>query len=246
MIGTLEKDTYGFWTEFAHSPSGARGEDNGATWFRSDVPFVNYNGVVGTGCDVDEMLARARAWGVPARWIVGSRGAEQVEAAFRERGLEIVDESPGMVARIDDLPQPQPGRLTVEPVTREDQWHEWHDVFGDAFGFAPDVATHVRDAHSWPWRNEKGRTYLLMRSEGIAVATGLLHWTCGVAGVYGIGVRRAFRRRGLGALATLLTVREGAGRGAKVAVLQATSDGFPVYARLGFQTVCSFPSWRIA
>ena len=85
-----------------------------------------------------------------------------------------------------------------------------------------------------------------MRRDGVPVATGLLHSTPGVAGVYGIGVRRAFRRRGLGALATLLTVREGERRGASVAMLQATKDGFPVYAKLGFQTVCSFKSWQIA
>ncbi len=242
---SVEQDTYVFWAEFAHRPGGARGDDGGATWFRSGVPFVNYNGVVGVGCDVDAMLARVRAWGVPARWMVSSANAD-VEATLAHRGLQMVDEAPGMIARVADLPEPDSKDVTVEIVTEEQQWHEWNDVIGDGFGFPPDVALHVGNAHGWPCLHEKGRVYLLMRLNGVSVATGLLHWTCGVAGVYAISVRRAFRRRGLGALATLLTVREGAGRGASVAVLQATPDGFPVYAKLGFRTVCSFRSWQIA
>ena len=80
---------------------------------------------------------------------------------------------------------------------------------------------------------------------GFAVATALLHSPCGVAGVYGIAVRRAYQRQGLGALATLVTVRAGAERGATVAMLQATKEGFPLYERLGFRTICAFRSWQI-
>jgi predicted acetyltransferase len=57
-------------------------------------------------------------------------------------------------------------------------------------------------------------------------------------------VRRRFQRRGLGKLATLMTVQEGARRGARIAILQATQEGFPVYEKLGFQTITSFRTWR--
>jgi hypothetical protein len=245
VVRALEEDMFDFWVEFARGPGRTCGEEGAATWFRSGVPFVNYNGVLGVGCDVDAMLGRVRAWGVPARWIVSSTHAAEVEPDLARHGLELMDESPGMVARIEDLGEPALERLAVEVVTQAQQRQEWNDVFHDAFGFPPDVAAHVRDAHAWPSRQERSRTYLLMRCDGVPVATGLLHWTGRVAGVYGIGVRRAFRGRGFGALATLFTVRAGAERGAEVAVLQATKDGFPVYARLGFRTVCSFRSWRI-
>ena len=72
-----------------------------------------------------------------------------------------------------------------------------------------------------------------------------LWWRSGVPFVTynGIAVRRRFQRRGLGTLATLVTVREGARRGASIATLQATRAGFPVYERLGFQTITSFRAW---
>jgi GNAT superfamily N-acetyltransferase len=208
---------------------------------------VNYNGVTGVGRDVDATLARVRAWGVPARWILGSASLpDGYEAGLSERGLTMFDESPGMVARIDDLPAPALKGCTVEVARDEVQREAFFDVFRDAFGLDAGASQNVRAAHDWSCLTDPSRTYLLIRRRGEPVATGLLRWTGGdVAGVYGIAVRRAFQRQGLGALATLLTVREGARRGARIAILQATSDGFPVYARLGFHAICSFRSWRI-
>lgn len=75
---------------------------------------------------------------------------------------------------------------------------------------------------------------------GFAVAA-----TIGVAGIYGIAVRRAYQRQGLGRLATLVTAHAGAERGFTMAMLQATKDGFPVYERLGFRTLFAFRSWLI-
>jgi predicted GNAT family acetyltransferase len=82
---------------------------------------------------------------------------------------------------------------------------------------------------------------LLLRRDGAAMATAMLHTPCDVAGVYGITVRR----QGLATLATLATVRAGAERGATMAMLQASKDGFPVYQRLGFRTIGAFRSWQI-
>ena len=77
------------------------------------------------------------------------------------------------------------------------------------------------------------------------MATTMLHTPCGVAGVYGVAVRRENRRQGLGALATLVAAHAGAERGHTVAMLQATKDGFPVYEGLGFRTISAFRSWQI-
>jgi predicted GNAT family acetyltransferase len=157
-----------------------------------------------------------------------------------------MDEWPGMVAPIESLGEPQADRIETEVVRNESQFDMWADVFADAFGLSPEIANLVRRAHAWSSLHQENRTYLLFRRNGTMVATGLLRSTPGVAGIYGIAVRRAFRKQGLGTIATLLTAREGLRRGATLAVLQATKDGFPVYEKLGFQTICSFRSWHVA
>ena len=212
------------------------------------MPFINYNGVVGVGDEIDATLTRVRAWGVPARWTVSSTSASgDFESTLEARGLELYEEAPGMAARIADLPEPQLGSSTLEIVRDRAGSDQWADVLRDAFALPPESARQsVQEAHAWPHMHNAGMMYLIVRVEGEAVATGLVRFASGVAGVYGITVRRAFQRRGLGSLATLLTVREGARRGARVAILQATKEGFPVYEKLGFRTLTSFRSWRIS
>jgi ribosomal protein S18 acetylase RimI-like enzyme len=245
MLPILEEDTYGFWVDFSRRPGGESGTDGRAVWWRSGVPFVTYNGVAGVAADVDAMLARVRGWGVPARWTVSSASTpDGHEAALADHGLMLYDDWPGMVARIDDLPEPDLGEATMEVVRNSAQSEEWADVMRDAFGVPPEAAGFMRDAHAWPHMHNAGLLYLLVRIGKNAVATGLLRSATGAAGIYGIAVRRGFQRRGLGTLATLATVQEGARRGATIALLQATKEGFPVYEKLGFQTITSFRTWR--
>jgi GNAT superfamily N-acetyltransferase len=244
-VRTMEADTFTFWAEFARRPGGATGREGGATWYRSGVTYPNYNGVLGADCDVDAMLAHIRSWGLPARWLISTGSDVAIESTFRERGFVLGDEYPAMIADIAHLPALSLDGITVETVDRASQRAEWLDVLNDGFGLSGDDAAQVTAAHAWAIQHERDRVYLLLRRAGVAVATAMLHMPYGVAGVYGIAVRRACRRQGLGALATLVTVRAGAERGATVAMLQATKDGFPVYERLGFRTICAFRSWQI-
>jgi GNAT superfamily N-acetyltransferase len=247
LLSVLEKDTYGFWTDFARRPGGASGAEGGAIWFRSGIPLIIYNGFAGEVADVEAVIERVRAWGVPARWTVSSTTTPAAfETRLADQGLTKQDEWAGMVARIDELPGLDTGGATMEVVRGPAQSEEWVDVLCDAFALETDTAALVHDMHAWPYMHDAGLTYVLVRVEGKAVATGLLRSASGVAGVYGIGVRRDFQRKGLGALATLLTVREGARTGARVAILQATAEGLPLYQKLGFQTITWFRSWRIA
>jgi GNAT superfamily N-acetyltransferase len=244
MLPILEADTYGFWADFSRRPGGESGVDGSGLWWRSGVPFVTYNGIAGVPADVDAALARLRGWGLPARWTVSSASTpESLEAALETRGLRLYDQWSGMVARIEDLPGPEMGGATIEVVRSAAVSEEWSDVLCDAFDVPRETAACIRDAHAWPHMHQTGLLYLLVRIEGEAVATGLLRSAAGAAGIYGIAVRKRFQRRGLGTLATLVTVQEGARRGATIAILQATREGFPVYERLGFQTITSFRSW---
>lgn len=245
VLRLLEEDTYGFWTDFARRPGGESGVDGGAVWWRSGVPSLTYNGVAGVAADLDGTLARVRAWGVPARWTVSSASTPpEHETALGERGLSLYDEWPGMVARVQDLPEPELGDATIVIVRSAAQSDEWSAVMRDALGAATEAGRLMSMAHAWPHMHNAGLFYFLLRLRGTAVATGLLRSASGAAGVYGITVRRAFRRRGLGTLATLIAVQEGARRGATIAALQATREGFPVYEKLGFQTLTSFRAWR--
>ena len=71
--------------------------------------------------------SRVCAAGVcPARWTVSSASTPAwYEAALEKRGLTLYDEWPGMVARIEDLPEPELREPTIEVVRTAAGSEEW-------------------------------------------------------------------------------------------------------------------------
>lgn len=76
-------------------------------------------------------------------------------------------------------------------------------------------------------------------AEGVPVASSLVFFGAGVAGIYHVSADPDHRGRGLGSSITRAPLIEARRRGYRVAVLHATEMGYPVYRRLGFQDVCA-------
>lgn len=70
--------------------------------------------------------------------------------------------------------------------------------------------------------------------DGVVVATSMLVVTGAVAGIYWVATREEQRRRGYGEALTWAAVAGGRAFGCRVAFLQASKVGLPVYARMGF------------
>jgi ribosomal protein S18 acetylase RimI-like enzyme len=77
--------------------------------------------------------------------------------------------------------------------------------------------------------------------EVVAVGMATLH--DGHVGVFNIATLPAHRRRGLGEAVTARVVVDGVAAGARVAYLQASTMGLPVYRRMGFRTVEVWPTY---
>ncbi|MGH7918361.1 MAG: GNAT family N-acetyltransferase [Candidatus Dormibacteraceae bacterium] len=108
--------------------------------------------------------------------------------------------------------------------------------------------------HDPPWerrfgalvRQRPGRTVILAVREGNAIrGKVILHVQAdgSVGGVYECGVAETARRRGIGAALTAAAVRRARELGCRLAVLNATPIGEPVYRRVGFVPAGWGPTW---
>jgi N-acetylglutamate synthase len=77
------------------------------------------------------------------------------------------------------------------------------------------------------------------------VTTGFAVTFADFVGIFNIATPPVHRRHGYGAAVTSRAVRDGLSNGASWAWLQSSPAGYPIYERLGFQTVESWRCWVI-
>ena len=199
----------------------------------TEVPSEGFSELVGNA------LSHFRALGIKRLSWLTEEGlpAQEIKKCLEEHGLTF-EESFGveMAADLTTLREDValPANLRIIPVEGKQTLREWIHVASVGF----DVPLEFEDtwyeffaeaACAAPFQ-----TYLAL-SDGKPVATSQLFTSAGVAGIYNVTCLPEARGQGVGTatvLAPLLAARE---MGYRVAILQASSMGYSVYRRIGFQ-----------
>lgn len=79
--------------------------------------------------------------------------------------------------------------------------------------------------------------------DGQAAATSLLYKTDDIAGIYWVGVKKAYRGRGLGQAVTWASIETGKKQGCSLASLQASDMGEPMYQKMGFSIIIPYTKY---
>lgn len=190
-----------------------------------------------------EELRRATRWmadrNVPF-WVTvpGSLAGAVAEVADAV-GLEPSGEGmPGMalmsLAGLSTVPVAD---VEVVPVTESGQLEAVATVASDAFGAPLEVARRLAPSGML---EDSRMSWFVGYVDGEPAACGQLLRTGDVAGVYTIGVRERYRRRGLGEAISRAVLAAGRDQGCEIGVLQASPMGRPVYEQMGFETVTQY------
>jgi GNAT superfamily N-acetyltransferase len=192
---------------------------------------------------IDEVIAWFDRLGMPFSWWVGPDSGPPDLAERLDRHDFRLDEAavPGMAIRLDALPDEAPGHdITVERVTDEASFREVCRVIVEGFGAPPALQHAIEAFAALGFDAGNPQQTFLARLDGEAVGTSLGVRAGDVLGVFNVATVPAARGRGVGRAVTLAALRDGAGAGCRMAVLQASEMGHPVYERLGFRDFAAY------
>jgi len=202
----------------------------------------------------------------PMTWWVGPGSAPtELGPMLLAHGLACVEESPGMILDLDCLPASplDAGRrergeadgeaysraaldgLRIQRVDSEVGMRDYSAVLADFGGVAdPGVITTYREAVPGVFRDGAPARFFVGYLSDEPVATCELFLAHGVAGLYAVVTLEHARGRGIAGAMTLAALSDARGSGYRVAVLEASELGRPVYNRLGFTDACTFLAYQ--
>ena len=186
--------------------------------------------------------ARLRERGLPGFITATSAVADEVAAAAAELGLPPDDLPMPLMACGADRARPVGRRHQTERVTDQTLVLQVAEVLGEAF-----------ECPAWMCANMLGPDLVVMPDVDVFVANvdGEMAAVVGTArvgstvGVYAVGTRPSLRRRGAAAAALSAAMEYHLGRGAAAFGLHASTEGAPVYERLGFEVVDRVAGWMV-
>ena len=161
--------------------------------------------------------------------------------AMEEAGLSLRMQFPSMAVAVNECRQDRATPAmdcTLHRVSTREDLRQWAGLIAMGWWQAEQkYANLLEELYEDFLMPHAALSLWLLRAGDVPVATGMLHITGEVGGVYLIYVDGAFRQKGLGGYITAQMVRLAGQGGCRWAILQATAEGEPVYRRLGFQVV---------
>jgi ribosomal protein S18 acetylase RimI-like enzyme len=219
-------------------------------WASLGVPLPSVNLVFGAhlaspaDANVERRIDEAIAWfderGLPfVWWILPSTEPADLGARLIERGFtRTAGEMPAMAVALAGPPHPRlPDGVTIEPVRDPATYRVYCDTLAAAFDAPAEFADAWHRLVSLEFGDDLPLRPLLGWLDGKPVATGLAVLAEDIVGLYSIGTIAGARGRGIGRAMTLATMQAGWDAGRRVALLEATEMGYPLYRSIGFETI---------
>ena len=240
---------YGYFRFCERAPVFDFKHREGITRWSCPHPFFWFNSVIcardtkpGDDALLDEMLVyyRSRKTTSIGWWLEDGVSSQGWGELLKERGFQHQEGSPGMGVDLAKIPDslPLPEGLEIKRLTEVEDLRAFAHLTNANFRFPPESEPAIFD-----WLVGVGLEMPLISYlaylDGQPVGTTSVFYHAGVAGIYSVTVNPQARGKGIGAMLTLQPLLDARDLGYKAGILQASTLGFPVYQRLGFEKNCS-------
>lgn len=216
-------------------------------WMQSRNPSPMFNGVLETTIRQDnpEILIRDRLEQLKSKvdvfsWKVwASSSPQNLKYILESLGLRVSSKSSGMALDLTSIEwtASKLEKLSIRQVSHADELALWVNTLIEGFQLGQRQKRMYRkiltDAgFQYPVKNYLGIYH------GKPVVTATCFFSDGVVGVYWVSTLTEFRGRGIGRGMMDFILKDALDAGYRVAILQASSDGLPLYQNLGFREYC--------
>ena len=229
-----------------HAPSVELSVGRYLTWLITNMPDHFMNLVVCTGLPeegievlIDDALTHFRNLNIKKLSWLAEEGvpAEEMKRHLTAHGLTFRESfATEMAIDLNVLPQEYLPSKELEIILVDDEkmLRQWIHVASIGFGVPAEAEDIWFEFFSYAACSSPFQTYLALLN-GNPVGTSQLFTSAGVAGIYNVTCIPEARGRGIGAAVTLAPLLDARTMDYHVGILQASSMGYRVYQRLGFQ-----------
>lgn len=214
-----------------------------AVTYATGLQLAPFNGVrvIRSDCTTAEVragLADLARHGLPFSLEVRPGWRQQGREVAAALGMITNEDTPLMVAT-EAVKAPPVDGLSLRAISPDEA--EVHGgVAAPVFGIPPEMW--VQFVNDDTFARSEIRGYV-GEVDGTAVTTAITVTVDDVVGIFNVATSSAHRGLGYGGAVTALATNEGFHSGASLAWLQASDMGYPVYERIGFETVEWWPGW---
>lgn len=211
------------------------------TIYRSEIPHPLFNGVLRVqNRSLDDAVAQAKKQlaGTTWSWWVGDDSDEGTAEGLLARGAQEFVDMPVMAIDVTTVGDAEPpADLKILPVVGSDEMIRYVEAYAGPLGFTGDVRVQAERELTFAYPDVVRLAGII---DGRIVGTCTLSLGTEVGALYCIATDADFRHRGVATALTRQALRITRETGRSIVTLQATSEGEPVYRKIGFEEVARY------
>ncbi|MRH41454.1 GNAT family N-acetyltransferase [Aquibacillus halophilus] len=178
----------------------------------------------------------------PLYWEVWPENSpDKLEETLLKQNFHYAGEYPAMGMKLDQLVEEDLKGLEIKRVENKKQAFILADLFKEIYQL-PDTAR--EDFLNTVLLFDQDLINYLGYEDGEPVCMSSVYYYAGVAGIYNVGTKKDYCRKGYGRKVTAKPLMDASEKGYKYAILQSSEQGEKVYQRMGFEELCRVKSFK--
>jgi GNAT superfamily N-acetyltransferase len=223
--------------------------------FSTGISFFFFNGVIDNHISsenpmkkIKENITFFKKRKVPFLWVIGPSSTPKNMGNLLVKNGFMLEKLQGMVYNLNILSTEREivNRVEIIKIENMETLKLWNSIILMGFGFPKEVRSNFfyKAFSSILLNNKASASAFLAYYDGNPVASSLVLYKAGVAGIHMITTLEEARGKGIGTAITLAPLNEAKKLGYETAILHSTEMGINMYKQMGFKEYCTIELFK--